>query len=241
MYAPGGKGPFPAIVLLHGCNGMWGRDGEPNPTYEAWAKHFQERGYVSLLLDSFGPRGQKEICTQGIRQIHPRRDRAGDAHAARRWLADRDDVLGERIHLLGWSNGGATVLYAVDGRGGESAKAGASFKSAVALYPGCKDLVSSSFAPRVPLLILAGGADDWTPARYCETLAAEAKDRGAQVQIDVYEGAHHAFDGVQGQVRFRPDVRNPSSPSGWGAHIGPHPTAREKSKVRVLEFIEAHR
>ena len=241
LYAPEGTGPFPAIVLLHGCNGMWTPEGEPNRNYEAWAKHFQQRGYVALLLDSFGPRGEKEICTQGIRKIHPGRERAADAQAALRWLAAREEVRRESIHLLGWSNGGATVLEVASRGRNDDRTPGVSFRSAVAFYPSCRDLVDRGYAPKMPLLIQAGSADDWTPARFCEAMAAEAKARGDRIEIDVYEGAHHAFDGIVGQVRYRPEVRNPSSPSGRGAHVGPDPAAREKSRLRATEFVEAHR
>ena len=240
LYKPTGEGPFPAVVMLHGCNGLWGSDGEPTKHYAWWAKHFQERGFMALLLDSFGPRGEKEICTQGIRKIHPSRERAGDAHAASRWLKARPDVVTESIHLLGWSNGGMSVLQAVrDGSAGRDAAA--SFRSAVAFYPGCKDLVERDYATRIPLLIQAGAADDWTPARHCEAVVAAASKKGGRVEIDVYEGAHHAFDGMGARVRHRGDVRNPSSPSGWGAHVGPDPVARDKSRIRATEFIEAHR
>lgn len=239
LYVPPGKGPFPAIVLLHGCNGMWARDGEPNRTYESWAKHFQGLGYMALLLDSFGPRGEKEICTQGKRKILPGRERTADAHASLRWLAGRGDVLPSSIHLLGWSNGGAAVLEAV--RPEKNAESDAlAFRSAVAFYPACRELVDR-YRTRTPLLVQAGSADDWTPARSCEAMVAVAKGRGDPVEIDVYDGAHHAFDAVEGRVRFRADVRNPSSSSGWGAHLGPDPAAREKSRHRATEFIGSHR
>jgi dienelactone hydrolase len=241
LYAPISKGRFPAIVLLHGCNGMWASDGEPNRNYEAWAKHFQQRGYVALLLDSFGPRGETEICTQGIRKIHPGRERAADAHAALRWLAARDDVARESIHLLGWSNGGTTALLAVSSAWTGARSPGPTFRSAVAFYPSCREWVDRRYATNAPVLIQAGGADDWTPAPYCQAMVTEAKERGERIEIDVYEGAHHAFDGLQGRVRYRPDVRNPSSPSGRGAHLGPDPAAREKSRLRATEFVEAHR
>jgi dienelactone hydrolase len=191
------------------------------------------------LLDSFGPRGRKEICTEGIRSIHPARDRAADAHAALAWLAARPDVRRDSIHVLGWSNGGITVLQALASRKRE-APPGLAFRSAVAFYPNCLGLVDT-FTSRVPLLIQAGGADDWTPARTCEAMVAAARERGVPIEIDVYEGAHHAFDGVDGHVRFRPEVRNISSPTGRGAHVGRDPVAQEKSWIRVTEFIENQR
>lgn len=91
------------------------------------------------------------------------------------------------------------------------------------------------------MLIQAGGADDWTPAHFCEKLAAEANAIGVSAAIDVYEGAHHGFDRIEGRVRHRPDVRNLSSPTGWAATVGPDPGARAKSLERTMTFLEAQR
>jgi len=101
ILVPQGAGPFPAIVLLHGCSGLWNRKGtDPTQQYQAWAEHFRDQGYVALLVDSFGPRGSKEICTQKDRTIHPETDRPRDAYAALRWLATRKDVDVRRIDLI---------------------------------------------------------------------------------------------------------------------------------------------
>src|SRR5262249_51444488 len=56
---PAGAGPFPAIVLLHGCAGNWkGLD-------ERWGRQIAPWGYVTLTVDSFGPRGIDNTCTSG--------------------------------------------------------------------------------------------------------------------------------------------------------------------------------
>src|SRR5688572_14640867 len=47
---PEGKGPFPTIILLHGCDGI-------QPFQEQWTKDLVALGYVALLVDSHGPRG----------------------------------------------------------------------------------------------------------------------------------------------------------------------------------------
>ena len=239
-YSPAAAKGAPAIVMLHGCSGMWTAKGEPNPSYVFWAEHFQKLGYATLLLDSFRPRGQKEICTQQDRAVSESKDRPLDAHAALRWLVDRKEIDPKRIHLLGWSNGGSTTLNTLrsDAPGREPS---AGFRSAVAFYPGCARLARTPYRPTAPLLILAGGADDWTPARHCEALAREAVAAGAPVQIEVYEGAHHAFDRIGGTVRFRPDVRNMNRPGGKGATIGSHPEARARAIERATAFIEGQR
>jgi len=232
LYVPESSGRHPAIVLLHGCSGLWGANGEPTPMYQHWAEILRARGFVALHVDSFGPRGQKEICTQANRPVRPGRERAADAKAALRWLATRPDVDPARIHVMGWSNGGATVLYAIRG----AAQPGEPrFRSAVAFYPGCRLLAREGYRTEVPLLIQIGAADDWTPAEYCETLAARA--RGGPVQIEVYPGAHHAFDNIVGQERLRPNVVNPNRPGGRGATVGPNPAAREKAIQRTLEYL----
>jgi dienelactone hydrolase len=89
VYVPAGNGPFPAVVLMHGCSGMWAGTGRPTPSYAFWAEHLQSRGFIALLVDSFGPRGEKEICTQRHRRISESRDRPRDAYSAQRWLAAR--------------------------------------------------------------------------------------------------------------------------------------------------------
>ena len=57
--------------------------------------------------------------------------------------------------------------------------------------------------------IHTGEADDWTPAKPCAELAAKLKNAGYDVAINIYPGAHHAFDQAQRQV-FLPNVGNGS-------------------------------
>ena len=39
--------PRPAVVLMHGCHGV-------APQTERWARWLADRGYVALVVDSFG-------------------------------------------------------------------------------------------------------------------------------------------------------------------------------------------
>ncbi len=52
---PQGDGPFPAIVLSHGCSGII-------KYHDDWAERFAKWGYVALQIDHFGPRGYTETC-----------------------------------------------------------------------------------------------------------------------------------------------------------------------------------
>jgi dienelactone hydrolase len=238
LYQPDGPGPFPAIVMMHGCSGMWDRQGtNPTANYRFWAEHFQKLGYVSVLVDSFGSRGEREICTQNKRTISVSRERPQDAYAALRWLVARKDVDATRVHLMGWSNGAMAVLETLQSGAAGHTAAGPQFRSAVAFYPGCAAHAKGGYHPVAPLLIESGAADDWTPARYCEAMVGKADKAGAPIEIDVYEGAHHGFDGPVGKVHVRPEVRNPNNPGGWGATVGPNPEARAKAIERATQFL----
>src|SRR5262245_12148599 len=59
LYRPSGNGPFPAVVMLHGCNGRLQRAIE-----DAEGARFTALGYALLTVDSFGPRGVKQRCLE---------------------------------------------------------------------------------------------------------------------------------------------------------------------------------
>ena len=46
----------------------------------------------------------------------------------------------------------------------------------------------------MPLLMLMGEADTWTPFPPCEAFLEAAKARGNPIEIKSYPGVYHAFD-----------------------------------------------
>lgn len=235
MYRPQGPGPFPALVLLHGCGGMYTSSGYITASYRYWAELLALEGYIALLVDSFNPRGQRSICDQQKRTILQSRERVEDAYAALRWLNQQPFVASGRIGLLGWSNGATGTLYSMRPK----SRLDPGFRAAVAFYPGCRALsrATTPYQPYAPLLILIGEADDWTHAAPCRQLAETARSNGAPMEIVTYPGAHHSFDRINSPVRYRPNVRNPNQPGGRGATVGEHPGAREDAIKRTLEFF----
>ena len=237
MYRPLGTGPFPALVLMHGCGGMVTNQGYVTASYRDWAERLALEGYVALLVDSFGPRGYRSICELQVRPIRESRERADDIYAAQEWLAAQPHVARNRIGVIGWSNGASGTLYGMRESGPRRG-----IRAAVAFYPGCRTLARSKtpYRPYAPLLILAGEADDWTPAAACVELAAIARKQGAAMETVTYPGAHHSFDRINSPVRYRPDVRNLNQPDRKGATAGEHPEARKDAIRRTLEFFALH-
>lgn len=232
LFRPEGPGPFPAVVALHGCGGLHARRGGDLAARERdWAERLVRSGDVVLLPDSFGPRGLDQICTRRDRPIHPRQ-RSADAYGALVYLQARADVRPDRVALLGWSNGGSTVLEAVAAGAATRPRGPApDFRTAIALYPGCNLALRDPawLPPAVPLHVLAGGADDWTPAGPCRALADAAAAAGAAVDLVVYEGAHHGFDTPGLPLRVR---RGVATPSGT-ATLGTNEPARAAAIARV--------
>ncbi|MCX6224514.1 MAG: dienelactone hydrolase family protein [Bacteroidia bacterium] len=101
---PQGDGPFPAVVMLHGCRGF-------APYTEDWAERLASWGYVALQVDSLGPRGEKNICDKLLRV--PYNIRTQDAYDAKSYLSGLPFVDPNRMALMGWSHGGISTLTSV--------------------------------------------------------------------------------------------------------------------------------
>jgi dienelactone hydrolase len=233
--APGAAGPRPAIVAMHGCGGLYRRDGRTfDARYPEYVEHLNLAGYHVLLPDSFGSRGSGPICSvrNGERTItvETRRD---DVIAAVTWLAARNDVDARRIALLGWSHGAMTTLTAINAARRHSAQP---LAGAVVFYPGCRALLNQPFRLEIPLLMLLGERDDWTPPARCVQLAEQtrASQPTADFTVKVYRDSHHGFDGAR-PVRFRTDVPNGADRSG--AHAGGNPVARVQSRRELDLFL----
>lgn len=191
---PDGPGPFPAVIALHGCAGLWTASGKLSARETDWTARLTGAGYVVLFPDSFRSRGVSALCNDRERSLTPA-GRAQDAFGARDWLARQRFVVPGRIALIGWSNGGSTALEVA----GEPAAMGPDgFRALIAFYPGCRALLKRGWTARVPTTILHGLADDWTPAAPCQRLASTG---GAH--FVGYPGAYHDFDHPSLSLRER--------------------------------------
>ncbi|MFO1189875.1 MAG: dienelactone hydrolase family protein [Alphaproteobacteria bacterium] len=243
LFRPEGPGSFPAIVALHGCNGLMTRDGHIAAREQDWAEYLAGLGYAVLLLDSFTARGVREICSQRHRAVN-NHDRVADAEDALAWLGNQPGIDRSRIALLGWSHGGGTVLDAVPHQSSRRrAASDIDFRAAIAFYPGCGNVLRrDDYRVRMPLLILVGKADDWTPAPPCAELADRLAGHGTgqdpAVRAILYPGAHHAFDMPNSPVHQRTGIAVRGG--GDRATLGTDPAARADSRDQVTAWLAQH-
>src|SRR5580658_8394679 len=72
LVTPDGPGPFPVVILLHGCSGV-------RPIQLQWADRLRSWGYAALILDSFTAHGVADVCAEANQILFAlMRDRAAD-------------------------------------------------------------------------------------------------------------------------------------------------------------------
>ncbi len=178
LVKPNGDGPFPAVIMMHGCSG-------DTPYQDAWEKRFIQWGYAVLRVDSLTPRKKQTFCDNPMATVMPR---AQDAYDAKAYLTELPYVDKQKIGLVGWSHGAIAGLYAVnDSIPIENRKS--PFQCAVLFYPYCSGIDNLN----APLLILAGEKDDWCPPSTCKPLSASNNSQ-FEITLKIYENATHAFD-----------------------------------------------
>ncbi len=210
LMKPEGKGPFPAVILLHGLERM-------DKDYDAWAERLVSWGYVTLQMDAFGPRGRASLSD-------PPSKRAGDICAAESYLAAQAYVDPKRIGAMGWSRRGSVTLAALCARDSSRQRKEYPLRAVVAFYPYCfRPLASLEF----PLLILIGELDDFSPVAICVERMPQKKPRH-EVILKVYPGAYHGFDAEGLNTEY------------MGHRLQYNPAAAADSIIQVKAFLAKH-
>ncbi|VVD76714.1 dienelactone hydrolase [Pandoraea communis] len=239
--AANASSPTPAVVFMHGCNGMFTRKGKIDGRELDWARRLNAQGYAVLAVDSFTSRAQPSECANNG-PVRPSVERPGDAYGALRYLQALPDIRPDRIALMGWSHGGGTVLFSIGPKSpgrtrDKDTQPAPDFVAAIAFYPGwCNTKAQGAdWSTPIPLLLLTGADDVWTKAVPCDAFVHDATARGAPITFHIYPGAVHDFDYPNLPVRNRPEFANPRT------HVvpitGTQPEARDDAIARVTAFL----
>jgi dienelactone hydrolase len=194
------RGRLPAMVIAHGSGGILpGRE-------DAWATRLNNLGVATFVVDSFTPRGLKSTARDQSRLSTMAN--LADALAALKLLATHPRIDPARIGVMGFSRGGQVALYsALEPLRRGIIQGDLRFAAHVALYPSCSIPYRANEVSRAPILMLLGGADDYTPAAACLDYADWFRAKGAPVHVITYDGANHDFD-IPEAPRFLPGLQS---------------------------------
>lgn len=185
---PAGNAPLPAVVLAHGCSGI-------AASHFAWAKHLNDLGIATLIVQSFAGRNITELCSgRGNLNIA---SVLVDAYRALDLLAAHPRIDPERIAILGFSFGGRTALWTSQVRVHTLyGTPGRTFAAHLAFYPtGCYiQLSGEEQVTGAPIRIFHGSADDWTPIAQCAAYVDRLRAADQDVVLFAYADALHSFD-----------------------------------------------
>ncbi len=259
LILPEAGGRLPLAILMHGSDGL-------SEHQYRYAKALRDRGIGTFVIDSFGPRGVNNTIGEQDRvpaysmlvdayealkllARHPRID------------PERIAVVGWS------KGGTAADWASREWYRARLSQGDLRFAAHVAFYPWCGEQPARIELTGAPLLYLVGELDDWTGSGTCFDYARRVNRAGYEADIVVYEGAQHGFDYAGSFRTYLDQAENWSrcaylfrdegfvtraggafmdwsqyrdyrtACAGRGAHLASHAKARDRSLVRLFDFL----
>ncbi len=203
---PSGKGPFPAVLMIHEITGL-------NDITVRHAERMAAAGYLTLAVDLFSDGGPRRCIVSTMRSLAAGEGRAfEDLGTARSWLADSEHTT-DKLGVIGFCMGGAfALLLANDG-----------FDAASVNYGKLPKDPGAALAGACPIVANFGARDRLLPGA-AATLGSALSGLGVDHDVKEFASAGHAFlndaEPGPGPVRtllrvlgIRPDPA--SAPEAW--------------------------
>jgi carboxymethylenebutenolidase len=191
LYTPPGKGPFPAIIVIHE---WWGL----NDWVKEQASKLSEQGYVALAVDLY--RGKVATTPEMAHEIMrgvPEDRAKRDLHAALVFLQSQPNVKKDRIGAIGWCWGGGMAL--------DVALQEPTLAADVINYGHLATDPEALKKINAPILGIFGGKDQGITPDDVHKFEAAMKQLGKRVEIKIYDDAGHAFENPNNKEGYRPD------------------------------------
>jgi carboxymethylenebutenolidase len=190
LYTPVGKGPFPAIIVIHE---WWGL----NDWVKDQASKLADEGYVTLAIDLY--RGKVATTPDMAHEIMrgvPEDRAKRDLHAAFEFLQSQPNVKKNRIGSIGWCMGGG---YSLDVALQEPTLA-----ATVINYGHLATDVEAMKKISAPILGLFGAQDHGIPPEDVKKFGAAMDQLGKKIDVKIYDDAGHGFENPNNKDGYRP-------------------------------------
>jgi carboxymethylenebutenolidase len=189
MYTPQGKGPFPALVVIHE---WWGL----NDWVKEQASKLADQGYVTLAIDLY--RGKVATTPDEAHEIMRGvpEDRANrDLLAASSYLRAQKNVDPKRVGSIGWCMGGG---YSLD-----LALNDPKLKAAVINYGHLATDEAALKKIHAAILGIFGGQDRGIPPADVNRFEVQLKGLGKTTEMHIFPDAGHAFENPGNKQGYR--------------------------------------
>lgn len=187
---PQGKGPFPAIIVIHE---WWGL----NDWVKEQGSKLSDLGYVTLAVDLY--RGKVATTPDEAHEIMrgvPEDRAKRDLHAAFDFLQSQPDVKKNRIGAIGWCMGGG---YSLD-----VALEEPDLAADVINYGHLATDPAALKKINAPILGLFGAQDRGITPDDVKKFEEQLKQLGKKVDVTIYPDAGHAFENPNNKDGYRP-------------------------------------
>ena len=191
IYTPQGKGPFPALVVIHE---FWGL----NDWVKEQASKLADQGYVTLAIDLY--RGKVATTPDEAHEIMRGvpEDRANrDLLAASSYLRSQKNVDPKRVGSIGWCMGGGYSL--------NLAVSDPQLKAAVINYGHLASDDATLKKINAAILGIFGGQDRGIPVADVNKFETQLKALGKTVEIHIFPDAGHGFENPNNKQGYRAD------------------------------------
>jgi carboxymethylenebutenolidase len=189
LYTPAGKGPFPAVIVIHE---WWGL----NAWVKEQASKLSDEGYVALAVDLY--RGKVATTPDEAHEIMrgvPEDRAKRDLHAAFIFLVSQANVKTNRIGSIGWCMGGG---YSLDVALQEPTLA-----ADVINYGHLATDPDSLKKINAPILGLFGAQDRGITPDDVHKFANSLENMGKKIDVKIYDDAGHAFENPNNKEGYR--------------------------------------
>ena len=189
LYTPPGKGPFPALVVIHE---WWG----VNDWVKEQASKLADQGYAALAIDLY--RGKVATTPDEAHEIMrgvPQDRATRDLLAATTYLRSLKNVDPNRVGSIGWCMGGG---YSLD-----LALSDPKLKAAIINYGHLATDEASLKKINAAILGIFGGLDKGIPVADVNKFESQLKALGKTVEIHIFPDAGHAFENPNNKQGYR--------------------------------------
>ena len=191
LYVPAGKGPFPALIVIHE---WWGL----NDWVKEQASKLADQGYVALAIDLY----RRKVATtpdlaHEIMRGVPEDRASRDLRAAFDFLASQPNVKKDRIGSIGWCMGGG---YSLD-----TALLEPTLAAAVINYGHLATDPAELKKISAPILGIFGGQDRGIAVEDVKKFGLAVDQLGKKIEIKIYPDAGHAFENPNNKQGYRAD------------------------------------